>query len=132
MKLGLIDKLDFKHYEGKRLNTHPLAEQIFYQRKQYYVISDDKYEYNQFLILLLVKSVSSRYLKFEQAVRFYVNLTDCDILYFKAFGYNMLGFICSRMRGSEKFKDYYTDALRLKEEKRNFLERDFERIYSCR
>ena len=76
------------------------------------------------------KAIGAQYLKFEDAIKFYVDLVDCDILYFKATGYRKLGYFCDRMNSSEKFHKYYMNALRLKEEKGNILQEDFDRILS--
>ena len=56
---------------------------------------------------------------------------DCEILYFKAAAYNKLGFFCDRMNASAKFHDYYENAIKLKEEKGNILQEDFDRILNC-
>ena len=130
-KVDFNERIDFENYLGSIENTNPLADQIFYQRKQYYMITPEKYEFNQSLILLLLKAINAKYLKFEYSIRFYVNLIDCEILYFKALGYSMLGFVCDRMHSSEKFYEYYMDALKIKKEEGNFLESDFDRIFSC-
>ena len=55
--------MDFDNYNGVIKNSYSLADQIFHQRNQYYFISDEKYEFIQSLILLLVKSIHTKYLK---------------------------------------------------------------------
>lgn len=60
-----------------------------------------------------------------------INSFDCEILYFKALGYSMLGYFCAKMKSSEKFQKYYMNALELKKQQGNLLEDDFDRIFSC-
>ena len=62
---------------------------------------------------------------------FFTNLIDCEILYFKALSYSMLGYFCAKMKSSEKFQKYYMNALELKKQQGNILEDDFDRIFSC-
>lgn len=131
-KIGLINNYNFDTYNGHIKNDYPLCDQISHDRERYYRISDEKYEYNQSLILLLEKSISAQFLKYEDAIRFYVNLIDCDIPYFKAAAYRKLAIFCDRMNCSEKFYLYYMNAVKLKEETGNILQEDFDRIYSCK
>ncbi len=98
----------------------------FHQRNQYYFISDEKYEFNQSFVLLLVKSIQTKYLKRETVINFYVNLIDCDILYVKALAYSLLGLLYRRKKPSEKFYKYYLNALDNKREKGNILDDDFD------
>lgn len=130
-RLDLINEMDFDSYSGNLLCKYPLCDQIFYQRNTYYSISDEKYEFNQSLIFLLDKAINSIYLESEKAVMFYVNLAECDILYFEALAYSMLGYFCARMGSSDKFQEYYRNALELQKEQGNILEEDFDRIFSC-
>lgn len=130
-RLGLNNEMDLDNYFGNLLCRYPLCDQIFYQRNTYYSISDEKYEFNQSLIFLLDKAINSKYLESEEAIKFFVNLTECDILYFEALAYSMLGYFCARMNSSEKFHDYYRNALKLRKEQGNILEEDFNRIFSC-
>lgn len=130
-KLDLVDNNTFDKYIGHIKNEHPLCDQIFEERNRYYRIRDEKYEFNQSLILLLEKSISAQFLKYEDAIMFYANLMDCEILYFKAAAYNKLGFFCDRMNASAKFHDYYENAIKLKETKGNILQEDFDRILNC-
>ena len=123
--------MDLDNYFGNLLCRYPLCDQIFYQRNTYYSISDEKYEFNQSLIFLLDKAINSKYLESKEAIKFFVNLTECDILYFEALAYSMLGYFCARMNSSEKFHDYYRNALKLLKEQGNILEGDFNRIFSC-
>ena len=43
----------------------------------------------------------------------------------------MLGYFCARMGSSDKFHEYYRNALDLQKEQGNILEEDFNRIFSC-
>ena len=74
IRFSLNEYMDFDNYNGVIKNSYSLADQIFHQRNQYYFISDEKYEFIQSLILLLVKSIHTKYLKRETAINFYVNL----------------------------------------------------------
>ena len=130
-KLGLEDNTDFESYIGHINRLYPLCDQIFEERNRYYFIRDEKYEFNQSITLLLDKAIDAQFLKFKDAIRFYVNLIDCGILYFKVAGYRKLGVFCARMNSSEKFYNYYMNALKLKEEKGNILQEDFDRIDYC-
>ena len=128
-RLDLKNEMNLESYSGNLLCRYPLCDQIFYQRNTYYSISDEKYEFNQSLIFLLDKAINSKYL--ESAIMFFANLIDCEILYFKALGYSMLGYFCARMNSSDKFHEYYKNALELKKQQGNILEEDFDRIFSC-
>ena len=130
-RLDLNNEMDLDNYTGNLLCRYPLCDQIFYQRNTYYSISDEKYEFNQSLIFLLDKAINSKYLESEKAIMFFANLIDCEILYFKALGYSMLGYFCAKMKSSEKFQKYYMNALKLKKQQGNILEDDFDRIFSC-
>lgn len=130
-RLDLNNEMDLDNYFGNLLCRYPLCDQIFYQRNTYYSISDEKYEFNQSLIFLLDKAINSKYLESEKAIMFFANLIDCEILYFKALGYSMLGYFCANMKSSEKFQKYYMNALELKKQQGNLLEDDFDRIFSC-
>lgn len=130
-RLDLNNEMDLDNYFGNLLCRYPLCDQIFYQRNTYYSISDEKYEFNQSLIFLLDKAINSKYLESEKAIMFFANLIDCEMLYFKALGYSMLGYFCSKMKSSEKFQKYYMNALELKKQQGNLLEDDFDRIFSC-
>lgn len=130
-KLGITDNNDFDSYPRHIKNPYPLGDQIFNERNKYYCISDEKYELNESLRLLLDKAINAQYLKFKDAIRFYVNLIECEILYFQRAGYRKLGVFCNRMNSSEKFYKYYMNALKLREEKGNILQEDFDRILSC-
>ena len=52
---------------------------------------------------------------------FFANLIDCEILYFKALGYSMLGYFCAKMKSSEKFQKYYMNALKLKKQQKKYF-----------
>lgn len=127
-----------ENYERNRENYNfrmlaPIADRIYENRGVYYLISEEKYEFNQALLLLMAKAMTVQsYLGYEYAVKFCVNLMDSEILYFKYFAHAKLGFISKRMNNSDKFLRYYLDALKDKHDFGNILTEDFDRIFSCK
>lgn len=89
-----------QNYEKNRENYKkpeiPIANKIFGDGSEVYLITDEKYEFNQVLINLLIKTFNCRYLKFKGYIEFNVNLADCEILYFKYMAYSNLGFISKK------------------------------------
>ena len=125
-----------QNYEKNRENYKkpeiPIADKIFRDKPGVYLITDEKYEFNQILLYLLIKTISCRYLKFNEYIDFNVNLADCEILYFKYLAYSNLGFVSRRMNSGSKFLEYYLNAIKNKNDNGNFLQEDFDRIFECK
>ena len=121
-----------QNYEKNRENYKkpeiPIANKIFGDGPEVYLITDEKYEFNQVLINLLIKTLNCRYLKFKEYIEFNVNLADCEILYFKYMAYSNLGFISKKMDSDSEFCEYYFNAIKNKNDNGNFLQEDFDRI----
>ena len=124
------DKMSDESIDNQRINSkyfYDIADEIKSDR-DYNLITDEKQEFNQVLVNLLIKTFNCRYLKFKEYIEFNVNLADCEILYFKDMAYSNLGFISGKMDGDSEFCEYYFNAIKNKNDNGNFLQEDFDRI----
>lgn len=122
-------------YEKNRMDykkdSIPIADRIFSIKNNVQYITQEKYDFNQALILLFCKARDKMYVKYKDKIKFNVNLMECEILFFKAWAYNGLGFALKGMN-SENFYKIYNNEVNNLINKGNVLEQDFNRIYSCK
>lgn len=140
-----LDKLDtpmprdlqdsIEEYEKNRRNykndSIPIADRISSIKNNVQYMTHEKYEFNQSLFLLFCKARDNMYVKYKDRIKFNVNLMECEILYFKAWACNGLGFALKRMN-SDNFYKIYDNEINDLVNKGNILEHDFNRIYSCK
>ena len=133
MPSHLQDSID--NYQKNRKNykpdSIPIADRLFSNKKHVQYISKEKYDFNQALILLFSKTRDRMFVKFKDKIKFNVNLMECEILFFKAWAYNSLGYALNRMN-SDNFYKIYNNELNNLVKNGNILENDFNRIYSCK
>lgn len=140
-----LDKLDtpmptnlqdsIEDYEKNRQNykndSIPIADRIFSIKNNVQYITQEKYEFNQSLFLLFCKARDNIYGKYKDRIKFNVNLMECEILFFKAWAYNGLGFVLNRM-DYDNFLKIYNNEINNLVNNGNILEYDFNRIFSCK
>ena len=126
----LINKYNEKSIYFKKPKI-PITDRIYKYKKNYYLISEEKYEFNQSLKLLQEKTITSRHFGYKNFVEFNIALLDCNILYFKSLAYQNLQFI-SKILGSKKFLNTYLNSLKNKNSHQNILQKDFNRLYSSK
>lgn len=140
-----LDKLDttmpndlqdsIEDYEKNRRNYKNdsvlIADRIFPIRKNVQYITHEKYEFNQSLFLLFYKARDNMHVKYKDRIKFNVNLMECEILFFKAWAFNGLGFVLKGMNPNN-FNEIYNNEINNLINNGNILDNDFNRIYSCK
>ena len=125
--LELIDKLNLNQNEIDRItkllinfteceneykqiqyNSFPIAERIFIDEKGSKLISQEKYDYIQ--NIYRKKEIGVGYIRredYNNAIKYYINLLNEDLLYYKYHAYKKLGKIFEKMNDFDKFKEIY-------------------------
>lgn len=125
--IELIDKLNLKQsevneinsllesYEINKDNFHllqsnsiPLAERIFKDEKGLMVISQEKYDYKE--NIHYINELGTGYIRreeYETAIKFYSNLLNQNILYFKCRAYKSFARILKDMGDEKEFQRLY-------------------------
>lgn len=119
-----------KNRMGYKNESIPIADRLLSIKHNVEYISQEKYDFNQALIFLFCKARDQLYAKYKDRIKFNINLIECEILFFKAWAYNGLGYTLKWMNPDNFYKIYNEEINNLNYQG-NILEHDFNRIYSC-